>query len=570
MITEADKVFTNAKVYSVKLDGEEIRAEAVAIKDGRFVYVGTDAGVKDYIGERTVVRDCGGNSLIPGLSDAHMHLGFAATVIYSVNFADLPVDYSKDTSEDAIRLMQERMRDYREANPDIKIMRGSGWNREWFMGSLQGPTRQITRQDLDAVIPDIPVVLMSYCGHAIMVNTEALEMAGYDENIPDPTDGIIYRDENRFPTGYFEETGVYKRFLSKLPIYDLSKEEKKSGVLKFHDEYAIRHGMTLVTDCMHDAEAYDAILELYQEGKLKLRTDGVYTFYDGKQDTDMENALSFKERYQYKDLFKVNTAKYFYEGMLSFCDYKKEFLEANGLPDDYHEPLLWDKQHLIDSMSWAHKNGFDIHVHAMADYSVNQTIDCMIEAQKEDPEHKLHDIIAHLMFVQDADKKRMAEHGIIGSIQPVWEGVVEELGAVLKTMVGDEVFHGQYPNKSLIDAGMMVAYGSDYSVQLPFVFESMQVAMTRRLHPHDVLYTQYHDAPALAPEEAISFKEVIKGYTINAAYQLHLDDLTGSIEVGKSAELVLVDRDLESADPYTLFDTEVLETVFKGETVYKA
>lgn len=191
----ADKIYKNAKIYSVALDGTETRAEALAIKDGKFVYVGDNEGVKDFTGDNTEVIDCNGKSIIPGLADAHMHLSYAAKKFGSCSFSDIVPNPKTDTPENVLKQMQEKLKVYADENKDTTVIRGIGWDRAWFSGGLQGIKMPLTGQAIDEVVPDKPAVLMSYCGHRLMLNTKALEVAGVTKDTDD-LNGLIVMGED--------------------------------------------------------------------------------------------------------------------------------------------------------------------------------------------------------------------------------------------------------------------------------------------------------------------------------------------------------------------------------------
>lgn len=170
----ADKVYRNAKVYSVALDGTETHAEALVIKDGKFAYVGDETGATEWIGNTTEVIDCKGKSVIPGLGDAHLHHAQAVLKYGTCSFSHIVPNPETDTPDGVVKLIQEKLKTYAEEHKNAPVIRGFGWDRMWFAGVLQGIVRPFTRHDVDAVIPDKPVVLTSFCGHLVLLNTKAL------------------------------------------------------------------------------------------------------------------------------------------------------------------------------------------------------------------------------------------------------------------------------------------------------------------------------------------------------------------------------------------------------------
>jgi predicted amidohydrolase YtcJ len=186
MTNKADRILKNAKVYSVTLDDQVIRADAVGISDDKIIFVGSNQDAEAYIGEDTVVTDCAGKSVLPGFGDAHMHFAWSAKKYAVADVANI-VDKKKATPDDVIEKIQGVLKDYAEEHKNYAVIQGIGWDRFWFLGALQGITRPFTRHDLDAAVPDRPVVMLSYCGHVMVLNTKAIEAAGL---YPGNSDGI--------------------------------------------------------------------------------------------------------------------------------------------------------------------------------------------------------------------------------------------------------------------------------------------------------------------------------------------------------------------------------------------
>ena len=560
----ADKVYRNAKVYSVALDGTETRAEAIAVKDGKFAYVGDEAGVKAWIGDATEVVDCGGKSVIPGLGDAHMHLGNAGKRYGSCSFSDIVPNPETDTPEGILKRMQEKLKAYAEEHKDDPIIRGLGWDRSWFSGGLQGIKSPLTRQDIDAVVPDKPAVLMSFCGHRLMLNTKALEEAGVTKDTDDQ-DGLIVKEADGTPTGYIKEPVAYLPIIASIPEYEFTQEEHHGFLKKAFKEYNEK-GYTLLCDCHQVDKPYAALVEMAKNGEFTVRVTGVHNVNDETREEDLERAIKNRTKFDVEDLFTVDTLKYFADGDMSMLE---PYLETAGAKAGTRDPLLWDKERMKESMALANKEGFNVHTHAMGNYAVRSVIDCYENAQKQYPNPKIRNIIAHCTFVTPEDKARMGKSHIIASIQPSWFTDAPATQPVMVAYWGEDVVRRTYPSKSLIDNGVMCAYGSDFPVNAAYGLSGIQVALTRRLVKLDLTYDLFKDVPAAMPEECIGLKEALQAHTIHAAYQAHLENVTGSIEVGKSAELAVLDSDIENTPADKIQDIKVLETVFRGKTVFK-
>lgn len=561
----ADKVYRNAKVYSVALDGTETHAEALAVKDGKFAYVGDEAGVAEWIGDTTEVIDCQGKSVIPALGDAHLHHAQAVLKYGTCSFSHIVPNPETDTPDGVVKQIQEKLKAYAEEHKDAPVIRGFGWDRMWFAGVLQGIVRPFTRHDVDAVIPDKPVVLTSFCGHLVLLNTKALEAAGVTKDTDDHH-GLIVKEADGTPSGYISEPAIFRPIIERIPNYDFAPEEYHDCLRKaFNDLNA--SGYTLLCDCQQVESSYAVLSEMARNGEFTARVSGVHNVNDATRESDLEKAIANRTKFDVDGLFVVDTVKYFVDGSLAMNEPYTE--RASDKEPGTREPLLWDEEHLKESMALANKEGFNIHSHAMGSYAIHKVIDCYENAQQLYPNPQIRNIIAHCTFIEPADRVRMGKSHIIASNQPGWfsDNPTEE--PVMVTWWGEDVVRQTYPSKSLIDNGVVCAYGSDFPVNAAYGLAGIQVAMTRRHVKQDPTYELFKDLPAALPNECVSLKEALQAHTIHVAYQAHLEKVTGSIEVGKSAELVVLDSNIETTPADQIQDIKVLETVFKGKTVFK-
>lgn len=561
----ADKVYRNAKVYSVALDGTETHAEALVIKDGKFAYVGDETGATEWIGNTTEVIDCKGKSVIPGLGDAHLHHAQAVLKYGTCSFSHIVPNPETDTPDGVVKLIQEKLKTYAEEHKNAPVIRGFGWDRMWFAGVLQGIVRPFTRHDVDAVIPDKPVVLTSFCGHLVLLNTKALEAAGVTKDTDDHH-GLIVKEADGTPSGYISEPAIFRPIIYSIPNYDFTPEEYHDCLKKaFNDLNA--SGYTLLCDCQQVESSYAVLSEMARNGEFTARVSGVHNVNDATRESDLEKAIANRTKFDVDELFMVDTVKYFADGSLAMIEPYTE--RAPDKEPGTREPLLWDEEHLKESMALANKEGFNIHTHAMGSYAIRRVIDCYENAQQLYPNPKIRNIIAHCTFIEPEDRVRMGKSHIIASIQPGWfsDNPTEE--PVMVAWWGEDVVRQTYPSKSLISNGVVCAYGSDFPVNAAYGLAGIQVAMTRRHVKLDPTYELFKDLPAALPNECVSLKEALQAHTIHVAYQAHLEKVTGSIEVGKSAELVVLDSNIETTPADQIQDIKVLETVFKGKTVFK-
>ena len=559
-------IYKNAKVLSIEMDNSETRAEAIVVDEDKIAFIGSNEEANKYMDSSTKVVDCKGGSLLPGFGDAHMHIGLSHKKFAVCDVSDVVNNINKQTPAEVVKLIQDRLVKFASDNKGASVIRGIGWDRGWFSGNMQGIYFDFTKKIIDEVINDKPVVLDGYDGHITLLNSKALELANI--NSFDDPGNLIERDENGEPTGIIKEPVMMTPVCNAIPGYAFNLDEIKQG-LKIAQEVFASKGYTYLSDCMQSETSYKMIKEMAENDQLTVRIDGVFNCNNKTMQDDLKNAINNKNTYNVKDLFKVDTVKYFVDGEFAMIEpFDKEFLKANGMPEDFRYPLLWDQNNLIKSMEDVQKEGFNIHVHSMGDYATKVTIDCIEKAQKYN-DKDLRNIIAHCSFVADEDKKRMGKLGIIASIQPEWQAESNESNPALTSLLGPKIHSTIYPSKSLEDSDVVIAYGSDFPVYMPNALSNIQTALTRRVNPIIPNYESYKHIPAEKPEECVTLKQAIKNHTICVAYQFHREDITGSLKVNKSADFVVLDKNIEKVDIDKIYDINIVETVFKGKTVFK-
>lgn len=557
----ADLILKNGKVLSVTLDDRVIRGEAVAVSDGRIIGVGTDDEILKLAGCECQIIDCMGNTILPGLSDVHCHPSIAGSTADACNLFGVYRE-EDESPEEVIEKYKSMLSDYVKANPDKKIIRGTGW----VLGNFSGTGIMPSRQDIDEVCPDIPVVLESFCQHNLWVNTKAIEAAGVDENTPDVKAGKIYREDDGYPAGVFNDPEAMAYIKNGVPGYELSVDEYKAALEWYQKECAAKYGVTLVQDCMHSDSAREAYRQLAEEGKLILRARGVYLLEPDKYEMQLEEAVKRKGKDNSGEDFRIDTVKIFAEGMFSLLEpYEDEYCRASGIPEGSATDLYWTDEVLTSYSKKAMDAGFDVHIHAMGDASVKQSVDCLSAAQEEGKDNR--NVVAHLMLVPDETSEKMGKNGIIGNVQMRWMVYDGDIYA-MHPIMGEERSGKAYPMRKLLDDGAILAAGTDFPVTPPpDVMHEIQCALTREVFPDVNDYDKYKGR-RLGDEKEVTLEEVIKILTINSAYQVRADEYTGSIEAGKSADLVILDTDLEAAPVDEIYKIKVDKTIFKGKVVY--
>lgn len=570
----ADKVLINGKIFSIAGDDTIIRGSGVAVKDGMIVDIfKSDTEAEAYIGSDTQVINCNGNTILPGLCDGHAHPSLAANFYVGCSLFEI-VSSPENTSRQMIERYKAKFKKYIAENPDREIYRGIGWNRAVFSGACKNPEWP-TRHDLDEICADKPVILESYCQHAIWTNTKAIELAGLDAGTPNPETGEMYREADGYPSGIFMEFEAIGLIKDHIQNYDYTVEQYKTALKEFQQRDASYFGITLVDDCYCTENAMQAYKELADSNELTLRCRGVYKI----EETGRDPVAQIAERHgsdHVNDLYQVNTIKIFVEGEIAMLEpYAEEAVKELGLPENYCGDTFWPDEEAYSLIEACIKTGMQVHIHAMGDKAVRQAVRGLAEGQKKTG-IKNRNVIAHLMAVTQEDIRIMADNDIIGNVQPRWMVYETDAEDFYSASFGRKRALDFWPNKRLSDAGCIVAYGTDFPVSPPpNPYQEIQCAMTRSVFEEDVLqYPKYHST-IYGPDEdptrdCVSFESAIKSLTYNGAYQNFLEHVTGSIEKGKSAELVILTCDIESIPVEEIHKVKVDKTIFKGNIVYDA
>ena len=570
-MTVADTLLINGRIYSITLDDKRIGGTAIAISGEKIIAVGDDNEIIAYANDDTCIFDCRGNTILPGLCDAHCHPSFSASFLVACDLYSVKAAQD-DSCDEIIEKYKDCIRQYMSDHPDKDIIRGTGWNLAYFNGS-GGEFRLPCRHDLDELSTEKPIVLESYCQHNLWVNTKALEIAGVDEKTETPKSGIVPREANGYPTGLFREFSAIGLISKAIPGYDYSVEKYKKTILEYQQRLANIYGVTLVNDCLHTANATEAYKQLAEEGLLTMRFRGVYAIDPEEAEEILTDVIKRKGKDNRGDCFGIDTIKIFIEGEICMCEpWEKEITEILGLSENYSGKTLWTEDDTKICIRSALAAGFQVHIHALGDRSVMQAVDALEYAQKEIPGNH-RNIIAHLMSVRPEDITRMGRMKAICAVQPRWAIYDTDVEDFYIPYFGKERALRFFPIKQFIDAGCITAFGTDFPVTPPpNPYHEIQCAMTREVFKDTADYERFKGR-ALGQEDddrkdCVSLDDAIKSLTINGAYQNYLEDVTGSIEVGKSADLVVLGCDLESTSIDEIHDIKAIMTFFKGRRVY--
>lgn len=551
----ADSVFVNGRILAT--NGYGGAAEAIAVRDGRVVFVGSTDEALRYSSVRTSVHDLKGGLALPGFADAHAHLHETVDRLYAADLYGLL---------DA-RLYVAEVAKFAAQHKDMPVIMGKGWSEALF--PIAGPSREM----LDEIVSDRPVALWSDGHHALWVNSKALEVGGVAEDTPDPPHGVIERRPGgRDPSGTLREAAAFM-LMRRLPDY--SREQYEQGILTFQDTIAGPLGITLIHDPYLElgSPLLDAFEELASTGQLSMRVRGSLWMDPEAPFKDQVAAASLERQKHRSGLFQLHSLKFLNDGVIEgHSGYLKspylDGLEYAGDPQFCSEPI-WKPELLRDAFLAADAAGFQIHVHAIGDAAITETLDALAQVRALTGRHDWRPSIAHLQIVDPKDIDRMRELGAVAVTQPFWF-LVDDYHEVLKTLIGEERADQQYPMKSFLDAGIPVAASSDFPVTaLPDPLDCIQTGVMRWF-PESPFGGRPKPGIKLWPEESVNVRDMISICTLGGAYANYLEDVTGSLAPGKSADLVVLDRDILESPVSEIGDAQVRMTMFRGDVVYSS
>ena len=536
-------------IYTV--DKNNPSASALAVKDGSFVYVGDEEGVKEYIDKDTEEIRYKEGIILPGFGEGHGHIAPGGTeALFFVHLNPL------GTLQEHLAAIKE----FIESHPELDVIQGSGFVPTPDMGP-DGPTA-----DLLNGMTDKPIVLADIGHHSYWVNHAAMERLGIDRNTPDVSDGIIVRDAQGNPTGYFRE-GAMDLFK---PLTVFTVEQYKEAILYYQEEY-LAHGETMILDPIINWDSTDnaaeAAHQLDVEGKLRMHVYAAYQVFQAQgHDTmaEIEHAAELRERTR-GPMFDLSNIKIQLDGTLpgnpSTAYLKQPYSDPWSQEHQHCGQLRMDMETLTAAFKRSHELGFTVHVHAIGDGALAMTLDAIEKALAETGPHDYRDAVTHLQVVDKADIPRMAKLGVVASTDPHWFDTDPDFYDLILAALGKERTENQLPMKSFFDAGVVVASASDYPVINPaYPLMGIQKGVTRQVPGRpDTL---------LGAAERVTIEQMIEATTLNVAYQLRCDDRLGSITVGKEADLVVLGTDITACDPEHIQDAPVLGTMIGGNWVY--
>ena len=497
----ADLILHNGAIYTV--DAQRRWAEAVAIAQGRIVYVGNNAGVEKLRGEKTKVLDLSGKMVLPGFHDSHVHPVSGGIELGQCNLNGL-------TSQEEIF---DKIRDYAAQHAGNTWIAGGGWDLPIF------PHANPTKEMLDRIVPDRPVFLTAADGHSGWANSRALEIAKITKHTADPPEGRIERE-----AGTGEPSGTVRESATDLisaHLPEVTREDYVNGA-RAGVQMANRFGITSLQEASATEKILEAYAELERRGELTARVLAAQ-YVDPEKGAAQIPAMRQRREKFHGNYLHAFAAKIFADGVIESrtAAMLERYLDR---PQDRGMPNLAEEQFKQLAVA-LDSNGFQIHIHAIGDRAIRMALDALEAAQQTNGSHDLRPHIAHLELINPDDIPRFKALGVVANFQPLWAYADLYITELTEPALGPERSRWLYPMASVAQTGAVLAAGSDWSVSSMNPLDAMQVAVTRRALDDST-------GPAWHPEELVDLGTILAAYTINGAYVNHQEKQTVALETG--------------------------------------
>jgi predicted amidohydrolase YtcJ len=539
----ADLVLRGGAVAT--MDARRSFASAVAVRDGRIVAVGYEDAVRGLIGPRTRVIELRGRSVTPGFGDAHVHPVSAGVGRLRCDLTDLH----------GLDAYLARIATYAATHPDEEWIRGDGWSMSDFPGGIPH------RDDLDRVVPDRPVWLESRDGHTSWVNSRALQMAGITGETPDPSDGRIERDADGRPGGALQEGAA--DLVERLLPADTPDEVVAGLRLAQAELHSL--GITTWQDAIVTSEREEiAYTTLAGRGELTARVVGALWWDRARGAEQIEELVERRARTAI-GRYAPTAIKLMQDGVLENGTgaLLEPYLDDDGRPTDNRGLSMIEPEALKGYVTRLDARGFQPHFHAIGDRAVREALDSVEAARRANGPSDTRPHIAHIQVIHPDDIGRFRELDVIANAQPYWACHEAQMDELTIPRLGQERTAWQYPFASLLAAGATVAMGSDWAVSTADPLREMEVAVTR-------VYDEHRDArEPFLPAERLDLIDALAAFTNGTARVNHLESEIGSIEIGKAADLVVLDRDLFDRREGAIGEARVAATFIDGVAVHE-
>lgn len=535
----ADLILINADILT--MDPLRPRVSALAAAGGRVLALGDSREMRALARPGARVIDCGGRMVLPGLQDTHIHL------------QDSGFDYGGSAALDDARTAEDLVRclaDFAKGS-NAAWVTGVGWYTGVFNDG------NLTRQVLDRAVPDRPCFILGSDGHNACINSAACHTLELDDDTPDPPGGHFVRDAEGVPTGMLHESAV---FWARARMPAPTDADYEAGV-RYGQALANRHGITGIIDASVEERHARVYRRMAEQGTLTLRVAATARVDPSETVAGAVERVSTlrQEVAGGSERFRIHSAKFFLDGVFENRTATMLWPYSDAICGN--APLLFAPEQVPALFTAFDAARFQIHVHVIGDGAVRAALDGVEAARQANGAWPGLHQLAHVQCVDPADIPRFAGLGVMANIQPFWARHAPSVTDVTLPMVGKERGRLVYAFRSLLDAGADFALSSDWGVTTLNPFPIMETAMTRQP-------TGGGAAPFL-PEQALTRRECLLGYTLNAARAAWRGQETGQLSPGARADLIVLDRDLLACDPVAFGETRVLLTLVDGIDVWR-
>ncbi len=539
---DADIVFLNGAICT--MNPARRWCEAIAIRGGRIVSVGTDEQVSAWSGPGTKSIDLKGRMVLPGFHDTHVHLAEGG-----VELGQLSLEGCADVPE-----AMKRLKAYAEKNAEEKWLLGGNWALTLF------PNANPRKEILDEVVGDRPVFLISNDGHSAWANSKAIELSGVTAKTPDPPLGRIERDaKTGEPTGAFREAAMDLIRRKSPRVTDAQMLEGTKRAVKYANSFGITH----VTEANAGEDILKAYKKLVDAEALNLHVRAAVETDPQGSEKQVNRAKGLRKKYEGGRL-RVGEAKFFADGVVethtaSLLTPYLDKREETGISN-------WSDEKFAKLTTEFEKAGFQIHIHAIGDKAVRQALNSVEAARKANGDLDLRPHIAHLQLIDKADIPRFRQLGVIATFQALWAYRDVFVKDLTVPVLGEERTNSMYPINSLLRHGTVLSAGSDWTVSSLNPLDAIEVAVTRKGLADKP--DENKDEP-LNLDERVNLMDFLAAYTCGGAYADHTDKVSGSLEPGKSADLIVLDKNLFEVPNTDIHKVKVMQTMIDGLFVYE-
>jgi predicted amidohydrolase YtcJ len=535
-----ETILTNARIYTV--NARQPWAEALAIRGGKIVAVGTKKEMASYRGPFTKTIDAKQHLVLPGFVDCHIHFMEGSLGLTHVDLNDAGT----------VAEIQKRVKEYAAAHPDEPWITGMGWTYPTFK-----PSGLPDKKFLDEVVPDRPVYLSAFDGHSSWANSKALQLAGITKDTPDPTNGKIVRDEIGEATGALKEAAG--DLVSKLMPKPAREERLAALRLGMHE--ANKYGLVRVHSAGGDFEYLDLYDQLRKDGQLSVRFYVAYFLDPPGLSADAIDSVEHARDTYHDAWISGGAVKTMLDGVVEA--HTAAMLSPYSDDPSLSGKLFWDPAKYTQAVDELDRRGFQIFTHAIGDRGVRTALDAYQDAQKKNHSHDPRPRIEHIETISAPDIKRFGKIGVIASFQPLHSYPDEDTLSIWARNAGPERAQRAWAWKSIQKEGGRLAFGSDWPVVTLNPWPGVQTAVTRQTRDGKP------DA-GFVPQQRLGLEDAIKGYTLDAAVAGRREETEGSLEPGKLADLIIVSEDLFKMKSSDISKEEVLATMVGGKVVYES